>query len=134
MGHEKHSAIDYVFCSFYVILSGNTSVYIDPKMTGEDDGGTMIIKKQEPAPKKKTESETENTDEKKDGEDEDDEAEKAESIIEEKKLAPLDRTKFGKYIMTYGESKLKNMQRLVKCLNFNIILKRNVAIHLFYWV
>lgn len=101
--------------SFYVILSGNASVYIDPRMTGEDDGA---VREKTPPPKVANQTKSENgeegeeNNEEEEGEDgeekgeEGDEEERKRQLereLAEKKIMPLDRNKFGKFIMTYGK-------------------------------
>ena len=124
--------IYFLTCSFYVILRGSASVYIDPKMTGEgsinDDALSSRTSenkrrnKNHPRPLETEESvlsgmekpsEVATTIEDSEGslvhtidelDEEDDEHSGVLKTV--KALAPLDRNKFGKFILNYGKSPL----------------------------
>ncbi|XP_069111647.1 uncharacterized protein [Argopecten irradians] len=113
---DRESTAD-VDPSFYVILSGSASVYIDPRMTGEDEG--LAVREKTPPPKvvekPKSESGEEEGEENEEGKDEDEEERKLQEQQEqEKKLTKLDRNKFGKFIMTYEPGKAFGEVALVK--------------------
>ncbi|XP_060070750.1 uncharacterized protein LOC132550677 [Ylistrum balloti] len=113
---DRESTVD-VEPSFYVILSGSASVYIDPRMTGEDEGG--IVREKTPPPKvvekpKSENGEEDDQEEETNEEDEEAERKRLEQQEQEKKLVPLDRNKFGKFIMTYEPGKAFGEVALVK--------------------
>ncbi|KAK3600727.1 hypothetical protein CHS0354_027222 [Potamilus streckersoni] len=105
---------------FYIVLKGSVSIYIDPKLTGEmDDGSLSAQKPSKEVPKKKQkikdksnskedEERTRDEDSKEHQDDADvEEGEKKQVQTEEekKKLVPLDRSKYGKLIMKYDQGK-----------------------------
>ncbi|XP_062574423.1 uncharacterized protein LOC134236258 [Saccostrea cucullata] len=118
--------------AFYIILNGTVSVYIDPRMTGEDEGGYLTPARRKtpsPAPSSvpatpepvqfdpsgpkgthalETLAEEE--------EDENEETKKVKVLRKPapKKLAVLDRSKFGKLIVSYGPGKSFGEVALVK--------------------
>ncbi|XP_033762446.1 uncharacterized protein LOC117343975 isoform X3 [Pecten maximus] len=115
---DRESTAD-VEPSFYVILSGSASVYIDPRMTGEDEG--VMVREKTPPPKVVEKPKSENGEEEGEQEEEnndEDEEEKERKLQEqqeqEKKLTKLDRNKFGKFIMTYEPGKAFGEVALVK--------------------
>lgn len=110
------------FC-FYVLLRGSVSVYIDPKMTGENleelasrHGKDTKKKKEEETPKPPESefselSDTSKTDEeaqqrpeaeKESKQEEDNEADEVPHRKKLKSFVPVDRAKFGRHIVTYG--------------------------------
>ena len=121
-----------IFDRFYIILGGTVSVYIDPRMTGEEEGlptertassGTKRTSeakpvKEDPEPPRiskspvvgrhglETLAEDEEEEEDEDGEDKQKEQKEAAPTMKksQKKLTMLDRSKFGKYIVSYGMS------------------------------
>ncbi|OWF38204.1 hypothetical protein KP79_PYT19415 [Mizuhopecten yessoensis] len=116
---DRESTAD-VEPSFYVILSGSTSVYIDPRMTGEEEGGTIATEKTTPpkvAEKPKSEDGEggeEQEEVKEEGDEEEEERKRLEQQEQERKLMKLDRNKFGKFIMTYEPGKAFGEVALVK--------------------
>lgn len=105
--------------SFYIILSGTVSVYIDPRMTGEEDYGAAL----KPSSARKVSAKSENKEDKKkkqegegggekkevttEGDDKESTTEEEEQRTTEqqkqpKRIKELDRSKFGKMIVQYG--------------------------------
>ncbi|CAC5414930.1 unnamed protein product [Mytilus coruscus] len=114
---------------FYIILSGTVSVYIDPRMTGEEDYGATH--KPTSARKISAKSETkEDKNKKQEGEgekkevttEEDDKentaGEEEKRITEQqkqpKRIKELDRSKFGKMIVQYGQGESFGEVALIK--------------------
>lgn len=120
--------------SFYIILNGSVSVYIDPRMTGEEEGGhwTPLRQHKTPSPAPSSISGTPepgHPDQPRvksahaleplaeEEEDEDGEEGKEKGTMRKpapKKLAVLDRSKFGKFIVSYGPGKSFGEVALVK--------------------
>ncbi|KAL3831970.1 hypothetical protein ACJMK2_023658, partial [Sinanodonta woodiana] len=105
---------------FYVVLKGSVSIYIDPKLTGEMDHGSLSAQKpSKDVPKKKqkmkdkangkADEEKDRTEDSKEGQDENDAIEGETKLVqtdeEKNKLVPLDRSKYGKFIMKYDQGK-----------------------------
>ncbi|XP_053374419.1 uncharacterized protein LOC123531447 isoform X2 [Mercenaria mercenaria] len=111
--------------SFYVILRGSASIYIDPRMTGEGTGSEDTLsrtsakkKKKKKNPKmpeseasvlsgmeKPSEGDSEDKTDKATKDEEEEEEEEEEGPTRKKPiklLAPLERNKYGKYIAGYG--------------------------------
>lgn len=105
--------------SFYIILSGTVSVYIDPRMTGEEDYGAAL----KPSSARKVSAKSENNEDQKkkqegegggekkevtiEGDDKENTTEEGEQRTTEqqkqpKRIKELDRSKFGKMIVQYG--------------------------------
>lgn len=78
-------------CSFYIMLTGRMSVYIDTTRTDEE---TPVDGKEEESEKKKVEDVTPND---KNGLDFD------QNSTPKRDKKPLDRSQFGKFIMYFGE-------------------------------
>lgn len=122
-----YNKIYAVIFSFYIILNGSVSVYIDPRMTGEEEGGhwTPLRQHKTPSPAPSSFSGTPEPGQPdqprvksahaleplaEEEEDEDNDEVKEKGTMRKpapKKLAVLDRSKFGKFIVSYGKRKLK---------------------------
>lgn len=110
--------------SFYIILSGTVSVYIDPRMTGEEEYGAAL----KPSSARKVSAKSENNEDKKkkqegegggekkevtiEGDDKENTTEEGEQRTTEqqkqpKRIKELDRSKFGKMIVQYGTDNYK---------------------------
>nr|XP_022306331.1 uncharacterized protein LOC111112810 isoform X5 [Crassostrea virginica] len=116
---------------FYIILNGSVSVYIDPRMTGEDEGRYTPARHKTPSPAPSSSvagtPEPGQTDQAgvkaahaletlAEEEEEGDEVKESKAVRKAapKKLAMLDRSKFGKYIVSYGPGKAFGEVALVK--------------------
>ncbi|XP_076093294.1 uncharacterized protein LOC143064386 isoform X3 [Mytilus galloprovincialis] len=116
---------------FYIILSGTVSVYIDPRMTGEEEYGAAL----KPSSARKVSAKSENNEDKKkkqegegggekkevtiEGDDKENTTEEGEQRTTEqqkqpKRIKELDRSKFGKMIVQYGQGESFGEVALIK--------------------
>ncbi|XP_048755918.2 uncharacterized protein LOC125666724 isoform X5 [Ostrea edulis] len=126
----NRDSMEIEFC-FYIILNGSVSVYIDPKMTGEDEFGrwTPARNQKTPSPVPSSVSATPEPGQPpglkgtvaletlaEEEEDESGEVNVQDSVRKQAqaKIEVLDRSKFGKLIVNYGAGKSFGEVALVK--------------------
>lgn len=93
-----------LFCSFYIIMSGRTSVYIDTTKSDDDgEASKPEVKEEDKEPPNASDVPSDVDDD---------------NFDEDKKKKTLDRSKYGKFIIHYGE-KYFTLFRIKNCIIIN---------------